>query len=334
MALPLKAAIRRAGALAGNYAAALQARFAAADVALFHEFVPPPAGGGHQFMRALEQALRARGWRVAENRLPPSTPACLINSFNFDPARLRLMARRDCRIVHRVDGPVASYRGTDDGTDRRVWAINREFASATILQSRYSLAQHEALGLPMVNPTVVRNTVDPAIFHARGRRPWRRDRKVRIVSSSWSTNPNKGQAIYTWLDAHLDFRNVEYTFVGRVDAGFANIRATGPLASPAVADVLRDHDIYLTASRNDPCSNALLEALACGLPALYLNSGGHPELAGDGGLPFDAAEDVPARLAELIETYEARQSAIAVPAMDAVCDAYLAVLGLPAAPPA
>jgi glycosyltransferase involved in cell wall biosynthesis len=283
-------------------------------------------------MRALARTLSARGWRVEENRLSPVTRACLANSFNFDPARLRLMRRPACPIVHRVDGPVSVYRGFDDGTDRRVWEINREFAAATILQSRFSLEQHAALGLPLVQPIVIPNTVDPTVFHASGRRPWRRDRKVRLLSSSWSTNPNKGRAVYAWLDAHLDWRQFEYTFVGRVEAGFRHIRTTGPVDSRTLAELLRDHDIYITASRNDPCSNALLEALACGLPAVYLDSGGHPELVGEAGLSFARAEDIPERLQQLIETYESRQSAIHVPAMADVCDAYLSVMDLPPAP--
>ena len=39
------------------------------------------------------------------------------------------------------------------------------------------------------------------------------------------------------------------------------------LASEPLADLLRAHDIYLAPSRDDPSSNALLGALACGLPA-------------------------------------------------------------------
>ena len=46
---------------------------------------------------------------------------------------------------------------------------------------------------------------------------------------------------------------------------------------------LRKHKLYITASKNDPCSNSLLEAIACGLTPLGLKSGGHPELINDKG---------------------------------------------------
>ena len=64
---------------------------------------------------------------------------------------------------------------------------------------------------------------------------------------------------------------------------FQRIRVVPPLPSEQLADLLRSHDVYLAASRDDPCSNALLEGLACGLPAAFLRSGGHPELVGEAG---------------------------------------------------
>jgi glycosyltransferase involved in cell wall biosynthesis len=49
-------------------------------------------------------------------------------------------------------------------------------------------------------------------------------------------------------------------------------------------------DAYLMTKHNDPCPNAVLEALATGLPVLYSASGGVPELVGDDagvGLPVE-----------------------------------------------
>ena len=119
------------------------------DLALFHEFAPPPTGGGHQFLRALVAELERRGLTVEHNRISRGTRVCLLNSFNFDFRRLRRFARDDVRFVHRVDGPIGTYRGFDDGTDARIAEINAELAAATVVQSRYSLerppgARHRA----------------------------------------------------------------------------------------------------------------------------------------------------------------------------------------------
>jgi len=299
-----------------------------ADLAVFHEFEPAPAGGGHQFLRALGKELERRGLSVERDRISGNTSACLFNSFNFDFARLRRFAREDCRMVHRVDGPIGAYRGFDDGTDARIASINAELAGATVLQSRYSLEKHVALGIELRDPVVIPNAVDPTIFYPPEQREELAGRPVRLIASSWSQNPRKGVDVLAWLDRNVDPARVAVTFVGQAPQPFERIRSVGPLDSQGVARLLREHDVYLAASRDDPCSNALLEALACGLPAAYLDSGGHPELVGDGGLPFESPEDVPdvvARLAADLDAYRAR---ISVPSIASVADSYLSVLGL------
>jgi glycosyltransferase involved in cell wall biosynthesis len=297
-----------------------------ADLALFHEFAPSPTGGGHQFLRALVAELERRGLEVEVNRISRDTNVCLFNSFNFDFRRLRRFARPGCRMVHRVDGPIGMYRGFDDGTDARIEQINGELADATVVQSRFSLESHRSLGIDLRSPTVITNGVDPAIFHPPDSHEPVADRKLRLVTTSWSNNPNKGAEIFSWLDRHLDWNRYELTYLGRAPEPFARIRTIGPLATRPLAAELRRHDLYVAASRNDPCSNALLEALACGLPAAYLASGGHAELVGEGGLPFERADELPAVLDRLVDELAERRAAIRLASLSDVADSYLGVL--------
>ena len=320
---------RRIAARARTEVDWLRSRRGAADLALFHEFAPPPSGGGHQFLRALARELGERGIEIESNRLCAQTPACLFNSFNFDFTRLRRFARRDATMVHRVDGPIGVYRGFDDGTDRRIAEVNHSIAHTTVVQSRYSLDRHLELGLELQNPVVIRNAVDPAIFHPPETRKPLDGRKVRLVAASWSDNLRKGAETLEWLDRNLDRARYELTFVGRAPVRFDQIRAVGPVGSGEVAALFRSHDLYVAPSRDDPCSNALLEALACGLPAAFLESGGHPELVGEGGLAFRADEELPEVLDRLVEEIEMRRAAISTPAISDVADRYLRVLGLP-----
>ena len=295
------------------------------DVAVFHEFHAPPYGGGNQFLIALVRELQGRGFSVETNRVSGQTPACLYNSFNFEFPRLRRFARSGLRMVHRVDGPVGVYRGFDDGTDRRIAAINR-LADVTILQSQFSLEKHAELGLELRDPIVVHNAVDPGIFYPAVTRDPLAGRRLRVIATSWSGNPRKGADVLAWLDRNLDFDAFELTFAGNTEQPFNQIRVVGPLASAPLADLLRAHDVYLAPSRDDPCSNALLEGLACGLPAAYRRSGGHPELVGEAGVGFDEAEEVPATLARLREELDERRAAIRVPALKDVADRYLEAL--------
>lgn len=302
--------------------------FASADLSIFHEFEPPPMGGGHQFLRAFWKQAEMRGMRIENNRISRTTRACLFNSFNFDAQRLKRLRRKSVLYVHRVDGPVDVYRGRDEGVDLGVQSINKRFADKTIFQSRYSLGKHLELGLEFCNPTTIMNAADPEIFYPQGRNEFSNNRKTRLIASSWSDNINKGAPVYQWLDEHLDWERFEMTFVGRSPMMFKNIRMLPAVDSYRMAELFREHDIYITASKNDPCSNSLIEALTCGLPAVYLQSGGHPEIVKQAGAGFEAAEQIPELLNQITSQYEAFQSRISVPSIKEVSERYLQVLEL------
>jgi glycosyltransferase involved in cell wall biosynthesis len=304
----------------------LRSRREAKDIAVFHEFHSPPYGGGNQFLLALVAEFERRSLAVEVNRLSGGTPALLYNSFNFDFRRLKRFAREGVRMVHRVDGPIRAYRGFDDGTDSRIVKINQELAVATIVQSTYSLEKHRELGLELRNPVVIHNSVDPQIFHPSPTRDPLPGRPLRVIATSWSDNPRKGVDVLEWLDRNLDLDSYELTFAGRTQAKLERIRVVGALSSEPLAELMRAHDVYLAASRDDPCSNALLEGLACGLPAAFRRSGGHPELVGEAGIGFDDPEELPGVLARLAAELDARRAAIRVPALADVADRYLAVL--------
>lgn len=308
--------------------AVVSGRFTSADLSIFHEFEPPPTGGGHQFLRAFWKQAEVRGLRVENNTLSRTTRACLFNSFNFRESRLARLRRNNVLYVHRVDGPIDVYRGRDEGVDRGIFSVNQRFAEKTIFQSRYSMEKHLELGMEFRNPVVIMNAADPEIFHARGRNGFSRDRKTRLIASSWSDNINKGAPVYQWLDEHLDWERYEMTFVGRSPVTFKNIRMMPAVDSYRMAQLFRENDIYITASKNDPCSNSLIEALTCGIPAIHLQSGGHPEIVKQAGAGFEAAEQIPALLERLVDGYEAYQASISVPSIEEVSEEYLKVLGL------
>jgi hypothetical protein len=81
-----------------------------------------------------------------------------------------------------------------------------------------------------------------------------------------------------------------------------NLILLGRLPRAELPAVLRGCDIFASCSVNDPCPNAVIEAMACGLPVWYHPSGGTPELVGSCGLPFSG--DPESDLKKLLENRE------------------------------
>jgi len=296
-------------------------------VSLWHEFYKPPYGGGNQFMLALRDAFEKMGVTVQNNRMDGDVDVHICNSVWFDAKRFIAASRRGgLRMLHRIDGPISLIRGSDRALDDRVFELNSRLAAATIIQSEWCFRHLLEMGFKPVRPMIITNGANGEIFHARGRALFDTARKVRLISASWSDNPRKGGPVYKWLDEHLDWNRFEYTFVGRTQERFQNIKHVPAVPSEDLAQLLRQHDIYVTASERDPCSNSLVEALACRLPAIFLNDGGHPELVGLGGLPFEKREEIPVQLDRLVTHYHQFQSLICIPTIEEIAETYLRVI--------
>jgi glycosyltransferase involved in cell wall biosynthesis len=296
------------------------------DLVIPYRFRRPPYGGSNQFLTALRGELSRRGLRVSDGAFGRHSRACLLHSYLVDIERLAAAIPQECRVVHRVDGPIQLYRGADYGADHTIVDINSALAHATVFQSQWSLEAHRNLGIELRDPVVICNAADPSIFHPPEERC--STARVRVIATSWSDNPRKGAATVAALARASDRERFEFTFVGRAQAPLDGVRQVEPLPSRGLAEELRAHDVYVAPSVNEPCSNALLEALTCGLPVLYRRSGSHAELVGDAGLGFDDQDEATGQLERLARELDERRAAIRAPTLAEVADRYLEVLGL------
>ena len=60
----------------------------------------------------------------------------------------------------------------------------------------------------------------------------------------------------------------------------------GKINQNKIVRIMQKHMIFLTTKLHDPCSNAVIEAMACGLPIIFHNSGGNFELVNEAGWGF------------------------------------------------
>jgi glycosyltransferase involved in cell wall biosynthesis len=75
-----------------------------------------------------------------------------------------------------------------------------------------------------------------------------------------------------------------------VQKGLSNIvRLTGRIDSQQMPEVYRQHDIFVSASFQEGMSNAMLEAMASGLPIVTTRCEGVDELIADNGIVVEGA---------------------------------------------
>ena len=265
-------------------------------IAILSSIILGPSGGGNQFLKGLRKYFNLRNI-YADNVF--EADCILVNSHHWMkdlPLVLYAIVVHNKKFVHRVDGPLGLTRGDSARQlDKLIARFNKNICSATIFQSNWSKQNCINRGFdPDKKSIVIINGVDSDLFYRK--RDVYFSGKVKIVMNSWSSNMNKGFELYRYIDDNLDFDEYDVTFIGNSPVDFKNIKIIPPLPSNVLADEMRRHHIYLTASINDPCSNSLIEAISVGLYPLAINSGGHPELLNNCGLLFNSKADVIAAL--------------------------------------
>lgn len=276
-------------------------------VNILYNFRPGPYGGGNQFLKALRKEFVKMKVYSAD---PGRVDIILVNSHHSLGNAIRRKSLGKV-FIHRIDGPVFDVRGKDKTTDKLIFRFNELFSDGTIFQSNWSRQKCYLRGLQKSkHETVIVNASDSDIFNTKEKQEFKTNRKIKLISTSWSSNWRKGFNIYKFLDENLDFSKYEMTFVGNSPIKFANIKYIKPLPPDKLADLLKRSDIFVIGSQNDPCSNSLIEALSCGLPAVALNDGGHPELIQKGGELFNGREDVIEKIEKVAQNYHYYQSQI------------------------
>jgi len=139
--------------------------------------------------------------------------------------------------------------------------------------------------------------------------------KIKIVTHHWSGNVMKGLNTYLLIDELLENKKLkdryEFTYIGNLDEGveFKNSKIIKPLYGIDLVKELKKHDIYITASINEPSGNHHMEAAMLGLPILYFNSGGTPEYCYGFGLEFNS-ENILQKIDEIVSNYDCFTTAL------------------------
>ncbi len=285
-------------------------------VAIGYRVQEGPWGGGNRFVAALIEALGARGHEVVHDLSGDDVDAVLIidprarnPATAFTPGqivRYLLWRNPNAVVVHRVNE-------CDERKKTRTMNLRLRLANAcadhTVFVGSWLRDLPTWRAKERAPTSVILNGADTAIFNAGGHRLWDGAGPLRLVTHHWGGNWMKGFDVYQRLDRMLAepaWRGrIDFTYIGNLPTGFSfeNAAHVAPLTGDALADELRRHHVYLTASINEPGGHHQNEGALCGLPLIYRDSGCLPEYCDGFGVMFEP-DGFGAALERMIAEYD------------------------------
>ena len=257
-----------------------------------------------QFGKAFANYFREKGIDVLFDLRDPeidiiflTDPRRSSSSSTFNDADIaRYLAKINSRaiVVQRVND--SSHARKSDFFRSRRLAFANHCAHQTVFVSQWLRDVYESDGFSFIEPVVIHNGADRAVFHGVGGCTWDGNEKLRVVTHNWSNNWRKGFDVYCEIDSLLGQKPYselfDFTYVGRMpdDVQFRHARVVAPLAGSHLAAQLRSHHVYVSASIGEAAGNHYIEGAMCGLPVLYRRSGSLPEYCSDFGCAFNEGE--------------------------------------------
>lgn len=320
-------------------------------------------GGPASFQTRLAEGLARRGIQVCYDA-DEACDAILITGGTRRLAALWRARRRGVRLVQRLNGMNWLHRLRRTGLRHYLRAeygnwllafIRARLADGIVYQSEFSRRWWEARRGPTPVPSrVVHNGVDLAMFTPQGPEQPPADRyRILLVEGNLGGGYETGLEVALRLADLLAGRlPVELMVAGRIAPRLqaqASVRSRAPIVwagavrHDQVPALDRAAHLLYSADVNPACPNAVIEALACGLPVLAFETGALPELlTGDAGrlAPYGGdpwrldPPDIPAlaeAAAEMLADLPrfrraARARAEEAFGLDAMVDAYLQAL--------
>lgn len=285
-------------------------------VSIGSKIVEGPWGGGNLFVKNLTSYLLKNGHSVVYDLSDSDIDLILLtdprsrkeSSSTFNHKEIKIYQKyinQNVSVVQRIN-ECDERKGTTNINS--FYLLASSCADKVVFVSSWLEKIYLKLGMNNDKTLVILSGSDKEIFKNYGNKT--QTKKIKIVTHHWSSHKNKGFEIYSYLDELLISQNwknkIEFTYIGNISSEFLlkNTKIIDPLDGENLAQELSKNDIYLTASINEPSGNHHIEGAMCGLPILYLNSGGIPEYCLEYGISFEGVEDFEDKLDLIIKNRE------------------------------
>ena len=213
---------------------------------------------------------------------------------------------KDCLVVHRINE--CDERKQTNYVNKYLINANK-VADETIFVSNWLKNLYLIQGIKSNNLNVIMAGADSEIFNSHEKEVWDKKTKLKLVTHHWGANWNKGFDTYVKIDQMLNLQEwkniIEFTYIGNLPKNFEfnNTNVVKPLSGKRLSDKIKENHIYVTGSINEPSGNHHIEGAQCGLPLLYLDSGGTPEYCEGFGLKYET-QNFQLKLKEIVDKYD------------------------------
>ncbi|OUU49181.1 MAG: hypothetical protein CBC28_01690 [Flavobacteriaceae bacterium TMED68] len=275
-----------------------------------------PWGGGNLFAINLKNYLTTKGHQVVSNLYDDDIDIVLITEprkssessayTHFDVKKYIDYVNPQAVVVHRINE--CDERKNTNYVNKYLISVNK-FADQTIFVSTWLKNLYEEQGISEINNNVVMAGANKEIFNNKNFKPWNGEGKIKIVTHHWGANWNKGFDSYALIDELIGQQKwkdkLEFSYIGNLPKNFSfkNSYVVEPLSGTELANEIKKNHLYITGSINEPSGNHHIEGAQCGLPLLYINSGGVPEYCNNFGVMFEK-NNLEIKLEEIINNYQ------------------------------
>ena len=258
-------------------------------------------GGPSSFQSKLIHGLKSRGITAGFNPLDPDIQTLLVVGGTKQLHTIWQARRRGIRVVQRLNGMNWIHRKKRTGIKHYIRSeygnfilstIRRHLSDAIIYQSQFARSWWQtAYGKSKVEATVIYNGVDLTTYHPAGPHQRPTDHiRILLVEGHLGEGNETGLLNAIPLVEQLGQRisqPVELMVAGKVPPSIIEniknrtniwISWAGVIPREEIPTLDRSAHLLFSADLNAACPNAVIEALACGLPVVAYSTGSLPEI--------------------------------------------------------
>ena len=267
------------------------------------EIVTGPWGGGNLFLINLKNYLTSNGHQVVFGLDDKDVDIILFTDPRTGRGSTSLISSKDIKkykrhinknvkVIQRINE--CDERKNTNYVNKYIIEANK-IADQTIFVSEWLKSIYVKQGINEKNNNVILAGSNRDMFNSNNFIPWTSDKKLRIVTHHWGANWNKGFDVYDKLDKLIgldDWKDkIEFNYIGNLPKKFKfeNANHIAPLSGNELANAIKQNHLYITGSLNEPSGNHHIEAAQCGLPILYIDSGGVKEYCEGFGIKYDVS---------------------------------------------